>query len=80
MFGRSFVRIWRGSVGGRVVVLGLQAIGCRRGGKVSGGIDGFRTEDFEVVGYKPMGKIEMKMSVSQVACRRGEGCLADGQA
>jgi thymidylate synthase len=27
-----------------------------------GGIDGFRTEDFEVVGYKPMGKIEMKMS------------------
>lgn len=29
-----------------------------------GGIDGFKTEDFEVVGYKPMGKIEMKMSVS----------------
>lgn len=31
-----------------------------------GGIDGFKTEDFEVVGYKPMGKIEMKMSVSGV--------------
>lgn len=28
-----------------------------------GGIDGFKTDDFEVVGYKPMGKIEMKMSV-----------------
>ncbi|GHJ87880.1 hypothetical protein NliqN6_4282 [Naganishia liquefaciens] len=27
-----------------------------------GDIDGFRYEDFEVVGYKPMGKIEMKMS------------------
>lgn len=25
-------------------------------------IDGFQYEDFEVVGYKPMGKIEMKMS------------------
>jgi len=30
-----------------------------------GGIDGFRTEDFEVGGYIPMGKIEMKMSVSK---------------
>ncbi len=30
-----------------------------------GGIDGFRVEDFEVIGYKPMGKIEMKMSVSR---------------
>ena len=29
-----------------------------------GGIDGFRLEDFDLVGYKPMGKIEMKMSVS----------------
>lgn len=29
-----------------------------------GGIDGFKTEDFVVEGYKPMGKIEMKMSVS----------------
>jgi thymidylate synthase len=29
-----------------------------------GSIDGFRTEDFEVVNYKPLGKIEMKMSVS----------------
>jgi len=29
-----------------------------------GGIDGFRLEDFVVEGYKPMGKIEMKMSVS----------------
>lgn len=29
-----------------------------------GDIDGFRTEDFVVEGYKPMGKIEMKMSVS----------------
>jgi thymidylate synthase len=28
------------------------------------GIDGFKTEDFEVIGYKPLGKIEMKMSVS----------------
>ncbi|CDZ98786.1 thymidylate synthase [Phaffia rhodozyma] len=28
-----------------------------------GGIDGFRTEDFEVVGYKPHPKLEMKMSV-----------------
>lgn len=27
-----------------------------------GDIDGFKSEDFEVVGYKPMGKIEMKMS------------------
>jgi thymidylate synthase len=27
-----------------------------------GGIDGFKTEDFVVEGYKPMGKIEMKMS------------------
>lgn len=29
----------------------------------SGGIDGFTYEDFQVEGYKPMGKIEMKMSV-----------------
>ena len=29
-----------------------------------GGIDGFRVNDIEVVGYRPMGKIEMKMSVS----------------
>jgi thymidylate synthase len=29
-----------------------------------GSIDGFKTEDFIVEGYKPMGKIEMKMSVS----------------
>ena len=27
-----------------------------------GDIDGFVMEDFEVIGYKPMGKIEMKMS------------------
>jgi thymidylate synthase len=27
-----------------------------------GDIDGFMMEDFEVVGYMPMGKIEMKMS------------------
>lgn len=27
-----------------------------------GGIDGFKLEDFEVVGYNPMSKIEMKMS------------------
>lgn len=27
-----------------------------------GDIDGFAMEDFEVIGYKPMGKIEMKMS------------------
>ncbi|WVW78349.1 thymidylate synthase [Kwoniella bestiolae CBS 10118] len=33
-----------------------------------GGIDGFRVEDFEVVGYKPHGKIEMKMSVSIGCC------------
>ncbi len=26
-------------------------------------IDGFRADDFVVEGYKPMGKIEMKMSV-----------------
>lgn len=25
-------------------------------------IDGFKFDDFEVEGYKPMGKIEMKMS------------------
>lgn len=31
-----------------------------------GGIDGFKVEDFEVVGYKPMGKIEMRMSVGIV--------------
>ena len=31
-----------------------------------GGIDGFRLEDFVVEGYKPMGKIEMKMSVSEL--------------
>lgn len=36
----------------------------KRGREEVGGIDGFRTEDFEVVGYKPLGKIEMKMSVS----------------
>ena len=29
-----------------------------------GSIDGFRSEDFEVVGYKPYPKIEMAMSVS----------------
>jgi thymidylate synthase len=29
-----------------------------------GSIDGFTTDDFEVVDYKPLGKIEMKMSVS----------------
>jgi hypothetical protein len=29
-----------------------------------GDIDGFKTEDFIVEGYKPMGKIDMKMSVS----------------
>lgn len=29
----------------------------------AGGIDGFRTEDFEVLGYKPHAKLEMKMSV-----------------
>lgn len=35
-----------------------------------GDIDGFKTEDFVVEGYKPMGKIEMKMSVSLfVGCR-----------
>ncbi|KAJ9096041.1 Thymidylate synthase [Naganishia friedmannii] len=34
----------------------------RRGVEEVGGVDGFRYEDFEVVGYKPMGKIEMKMS------------------
>lgn len=28
-----------------------------------GGIDGFTTDDFVVEGYKPMGKIEMRMSV-----------------
>jgi hypothetical protein len=34
-----------------------------------GDIDGFRTEDFVVEGYKPMGKIEMKMSVGHcVGC------------
>ena len=27
-----------------------------------GDIDGLRYHDFEVIGYKPMGKIEMKMS------------------
>ncbi len=27
-----------------------------------GDMDGFTLEDFEVIGYKPMGKIEMKMS------------------
>jgi hypothetical protein len=30
-----------------------------------GSIDGFRADDFEVIGYKPMGKIDMKMSVSR---------------
>ena len=30
----------------------------------AGGIDGFRSDDLEVLGYKPLGKIEMKMSVS----------------
>ena len=34
--------------------------------EASGGIDGFKYEDLEVVGYKPQGKIEMKMSVSLV--------------
>ncbi|KAJ9121553.1 Thymidylate synthase [Naganishia vaughanmartiniae] len=33
-----------------------------RGKDEVGDIDGFRYEDFGVVGYKPMGKIEMKMS------------------
>ena len=32
-----------------------------------GTIDGFTAEDFEVLDYKPMGKIEMKMSVSAVS-------------
>ncbi|KAK4683980.1 thymidylate synthase, partial [Tremellales sp. Uapishka_1] len=35
-------------------------------------IDGFRTEDFVVEGYKPLGKIEMKMSVGgSVSDKRG---------
>jgi thymidylate synthase len=38
-----------------------------------GDIDGFKLEDFVVEGYKPMGKIEMKMSVSQ---RDGRGARA----
>ena len=29
-----------------------------------GGIDGFTMDDFEILNYKPLGKIEMKMSVS----------------
>lgn len=37
-------------------------LNIKRTAQEIGGIDGFRTEDFEVVGYKPMGKIEMKMS------------------
>ena len=36
-----------------------------RGKEEIGDIDGFKLEDFVVEGYKPMGKIEMKMSVSQ---------------
>lgn len=28
-----------------------------------GGIDGFQLDDFDILDYKPMGKIEMKMSV-----------------
>jgi thymidylate synthase len=32
-----------------------------------GSIDGFKTEDFDIIGYKPHGKIEMKMSVS-ISC------------
>jgi thymidylate synthase len=32
--------------------------------EASGGVDGFTFEDFGIEGYKPMGKIEMKMSVS----------------
>jgi thymidylate synthase len=35
-----------------------------RGKEEIGDIDGFKLEDFVVEGYKPMGKIEMKMSVS----------------
>jgi thymidylate synthase len=35
-----------------------------RGKDEIGDIDGFKLEDFVVEGYKPMGKIEMKMSVS----------------
>jgi thymidylate synthase len=36
----------------------------KRSGEEIGGIDGFTVDDFEVVGYRPMGKIDMKMSVS----------------
>jgi thymidylate synthase len=35
--------------------------------EASGGIDGFRYDDLEVVGYKPQGKIEMKMSVRAIS-------------
>lgn len=39
-----------------------------------GNIDGFRTDDFVVEGYKPMGKIEMKMSVSDATSGLGWKC------
>lgn len=48
-----------------------------RGAEEVGSIDGFRTDDFVVEGYKPMGKIEMKMSVSRLSSssRMGRGRL-----
>jgi len=43
-----------------------------RGKEDIGDIDGFKLEDFVVEGYKPMGKIEMKMSVSLSESSRAE--------
>jgi thymidylate synthase len=43
-----------------------------RGKEEIGDIDGFKLEDFVVEGYKPMGKIEMKMSVSPSRARARE--------
>ena len=37
----------------------------RRTKEEIGGIDGFKADDFEVVGYKPWSKIEMAMSASE---------------
>lgn len=39
-------------------------------------IDGFRFDDFVIEGYNPMGKIEMKMSVSGVCATRATRACA----
>ena len=47
----------------------------RRTKEEVGGIDGFRADDFEVVGYKPCNKIEMAMSVSTFRGSRQHGLI-----